>query len=140
MAKFYYHSIKEMEPKPGVRYKTTYFKQNRDEYQRVLEHVQMVCKEILDLYMEKPEWERWAEQPLPGFPRTQRQPNYSLNQMLTDMLEQLIKGKDVPSGMLGRWARLFEGTDYAIELIEGARPHIDSDVWTDIFNPNAGKQ
>jgi len=140
MANFYYHSTKEMEPRQGVRYKTTYFKQNKDEYQRVLAHVQLVCQEILDLYHKEPNWEIWGEQPLQGFPRTNKQPNYSLNQMLTDMLTQLIQGKDIASGILGRWQRLFEGTDYAVNLYEGARPHINTDVWTDIFNPNAGKQ
>ena len=85
MAKeFHYTSRKEMEPRPGVRYATTYYKQTQPEYTRLRQHIYAVAAEIV-----------------------------------TDMVEQFVKQKDLPSGMLGRWQKLFANTDWDIALVSG---------------------
>jgi hypothetical protein len=36
---------------------------------------------------------------------------------MRDLVDQLDAGKDIPSGMLGRWNRLFAGTGLELELV-----------------------
>lgn len=128
--RFYYTSRKEMEPRPGVRFATTYYKQTQSEYALLRAHVYRVAADImaacdsdLDLY-------RWWTTPLRGYKKTAGA-NYTPSEIVTDMVEQLVKQKDLPSGMLGRWQRLFADTLWDIDLEQGNRQRENS--YADIF-------
>lgn len=103
-----YRQIKHMTPREGVRYATDYYKQSPGEYSKLYEHVKQTIVQVvataqangIDL-----------TDPLPGFPRTSRKPNYSAMDILQDMLTQMDHEKDIPSGILGRWNRLFEANE-----------------------------
>lgn len=116
MAVFGYYSIKKMSPRPGARFATDYYKQTAAERTRLQQHVDWVREEIVTAALHTDQVPD-LEVPLTGFPRTGNAPNYSAFDVMTDMVEQLEAGRDLPSGMLGRWQRLFQTEpDYQIEM------------------------
>ena len=121
MMKFKYKSIRRMTPRDGVKYATEYYKQAPAEYTRLTQHVEQVIVEVVRAA--QPAGIDLTE-PLKGFPRTAKQPNYSVMDIMRDMLQQLDQDKDVPSGILGRWNRLFaDNPDYLIEMTEESLPN-----------------
>ena len=132
MAKFGYTSRRKMDPVPGRKFSTEYFKQSRKERARTLQHVDRVLQQIGQQALGDPEALAEITRPLPGFARKETKGNYSALDIIGDMSEQMHSGKDIPSGMLGRWNRLFDGTPNDIELV----PEQDlppSNNFTDIF-------
>jgi len=121
---FHYTSRKEMEPRPGVRFATTYYKQTQAEYARLRQHIYRVAAEIMAACDSDLDTYRWWTTPLKGYRKTAGA-NYTPSEIVTDMVEQFVKQKDLPSGMLGRWNRLFADTDYDIRLVSG-RPARDT--------------
>jgi len=122
MAKqFHYTSRKEMEPRPGTRFATVYYKQTQTEYNRLRTHIYAVAAEIMAQCDGDLDTYRWWTTPLKGYRKTQGA-NYTPSEIVTDMVEQFVKQKDLPSGMLGRWQKLFADTDWDIVLVSG-RPH-----------------
>jgi hypothetical protein len=112
-----------MEPRPGVRFATVYYKQTQTEYNRLRAHIYSVAADIMARCDSDLDTYRWWTTPLKGYKKTTGM-NYTPSEIVTDMVEQFVKQKDLPSGLLGRWQRLFEGTDWDIELVTGvpARP------------------
>lgn len=117
MTQFIYHTLKELEPRPGVKFATSYYQQTVQEHDRVLAHVQRVMEACLTQLQEQGDLDVIHE-PLPGFPRTGQQSNYSFWDIVSDLNDYLVRGNDVPSGMLGRWNRLFEDNqDFQIQMV-----------------------
>jgi hypothetical protein len=134
MAIFRYKKSIDMPPKEGVKFATTYYRQSDEQYDLIKQHIIMVASEIMDFVDQNPEWDEFVTQPLKGFPRLNGKPNYSINQILSDMLEQTKSNKDLPSGMLGRWSRLFHGTEYDIEMLQEYTPtNISPDLFNSLF-------
>ena len=107
-----------MTPKDGVKYSTDYYKQTPAEYTRLYEHVKRTISTVL-LELDSIGQAHELEVPLKGFPRTKGKSNYTAFDVMNDMLEQLDMQRDVPSGILGRWQRLFEDMpEFQIELVE----------------------
>ena len=118
MPTFKYKNLRRMTPRDGVRYATEYYKQTPAEYTKLCEHVEWAMGDIL-LALDSIGQAAVLEQPLRKFPRTNSRPNYSAFDVMNDMREQLAMQRDVPSGILGRWQRLFESNpEYQIELVE----------------------
>lgn len=122
MAQFKYKAIKKMDAKPGVKYSTEYYKQTPPEYTALSKHVDQTIREMI-LAADQANALGDLEAPLKGFPRTQGRPNYSAFDIMNDLKEQLDHERDLPSGMLGRWQRLFEGTDCQIDMVEDTPPN-----------------
>jgi hypothetical protein len=123
MAKFKYKSIKKMLPKDGVKYSTEYYKQSPAEYTRTDEHIRSVMEQVITTADRNGILDE-LELPMPGFPRTNKQPNYSAMDVMRDMLDQINKEKDIPSGMLGRWNRLFgDNPELSIDMEEEKLPN-----------------
>ena len=125
MAKFYTTGTKKMTPLEGRTFSTTYHQVIDRERQRMFDHVNGVMTEILEHAMETQDYDaaRDLQQPLRGFPRTKKQPNYSAWDIMTDLRDYLAAGNDPTEGMLGRWSRLFEEfPEIDIELELGMRP------------------
>ena len=131
MAQFKSQGTRQMEPKPGVKYATTYTRISPAERARLKLHVDAIILELCELSVAQ----RCTalEQPLRGFARTGAEPNYSAYDILADMKRQLESGKDIPSGMLGRWNRLFaEWPDVCIEF-DTPTPVRDVNTFRSIF-------
>jgi hypothetical protein len=120
MPEFEYTSIRQMEPRPGRTYATDYYKQTVDEYNLLRAHVYTVAAEIMSERDSNRDTYIWTAEPLKRFKRSTRGQYYSLLDIVTDMVAQLAQHKDIPSGILGRWNRLFEGTRYDILLVSQA--------------------
>jgi len=118
MPEFHYTSRKEMEPRPGTNFATTYYKQTQREYTRLRAHIYGVAAQIMAACDSDLDVYRWWTQPLRGYKKTTGG-CYTPAEIVTDMVEQFAKQKDLPSGLLGRWHRLFEGTAWDIELTSG---------------------
>ena len=116
--KLKYLQTKVMEPRDGVKYSTTYYQQNSEQAQDAYRFVKEVAEQIVMACEHNLELMEWVQTPLKAFPRTGARPNYSMEDIVTDLLHQLDMGKDIPSGMLGRWNRLFKETPWDIELEE----------------------
>ena len=114
MSEFQYTSIKKMDPKPGVKYATEYYKQSPSEYALLKAHASTVASEIMRVCDYDPVLNEWVHSPLKKFPKSRGK--YSVMDILTDMIDQLAKNKDIPSGILGRWNRLFAGTEWDIVM------------------------
>ena len=114
-----------MPPRPGRAYATQYYLQPRLEYDRTHLHVIEVARAIIQVTDTDPEWNAWCGQPLRAFARSQRGRYYSLMEIVTDMLTQFSLGRDIPSGMLGRWNRLFEHTPWDIVMVDHAVEHTE---------------
>jgi hypothetical protein len=67
-------------------------------------------------------WHAWLSQPLKGFRKSTKGQYYTVLELLTDMLGQLVAGKDLPEAMVARWNRLCAGTPWEIELTDQIQP------------------
>ena len=105
-------SIVKMPPRDNNKFSTTYYRQTKEGYAETTEFVKSVLCEILEVAVVDPEVEEFIETPLNKFPKTRKQDNYTTFEVVSDMYSQYLSGKDCPSGMLSRWHRLFEGTEY----------------------------
>ena len=124
MAKFGYVTKRQMDPRPGRTYATEYYKQSAAERRRTHEHVEAVIKKVCERALSMPGGTDLLTAALPRFQRRETKGAYSAHDIMKDMLDQMISGKDVPSGMLGRWNRLFENTGDEIDMIpESELPH-----------------
>lgn len=121
MTAFYYNYIKEMTPRPGVKYATRYIKQSAQEHERLRAWLVSIAETILDIANHNPEVAEWFVRPDPAFRRSSGQP-YSPEDLITDMLEQMHRGRDLPQAMIDRWNRLTDTTPWQIQLIQGKQP------------------
>lgn len=116
MAKFGYTSKRTMDPRPGKTYATEYYKQSAAERRRTLAHIENTIARVYQHASDTNTVEA-LNVPMPAFQRRETKGAYSIVDILSDLLTQMKAGKDIPSGMLGRWNRLFEGTNTAIEMV-----------------------
>lgn len=114
--KFGYTSRREMEPRPGRKYSTIYYKQSASERARTFEHVKKTIENLGEAALADGTSLDW-EKPLTDFPRREKSGHYSTLDIVTDMYQQMQSGKDIPSGILGRWNRLFDGTGLDIDMV-----------------------
>jgi len=85
-------------------------------------HIASVLEAIDKVQREDPITYAWIGEPFKGFPRQGKQANYSMMSIVTDLTRQIISGKDIPSGMLSRWNRMFKGTPWDLILTKEAQP------------------
>jgi len=116
MATFYYRSRKTLEPRPGVKYATVYIRQDHQEHQRLLKWLIDIAENIVSIGQIDADLGAWFCTPMADFRRSQRGEYYSPEDILTDMIDQLAHGRDLPEAMLGRWNRLCAGTPWQIEF------------------------
>lgn len=128
MAQFGYRHIKKMTPRPGRSYATEYYQQGREEQARCQAWVAATAQMITDRADETADGWITIQQPLRGFRRRESTGCYTALDIITDLLQQMVEGRDIPSGMLGRWNRLFADTDRTIEMVPEAE--------LDLTNPN----
>ena len=116
MAKFGYVTKRAMEPRPGRTYATEYYKQSASERRRTKKHIESVIERVYEKAHESDTVEALT-MPMKKFQRRETKGAYSILDIMSDMLEQMKSGKDIPSGMLGRWNRLFDGSGSEIEMV-----------------------
>ena len=123
MPQFEYTRLVAMPARPGRSYATSYYKQTAHAHAELQAHVESVAQAILEATDANPDLAREYSQPRRDFRRSRPGEYYTVMEIIGDMLEQLMADRDCPSGMLGRWQRLFESTPYSIEMIPtGSQP------------------
>ena len=120
MAKFGYTSRRKMDPVVGRKFSTEYFKQSRKEQQRTQQHVDRILTQFGQDALADPEAMAAITAPMPKYQRRETGGHYSALDIISDLSEQMRSGKDIPSGMLGRWNRLFANTGNQIDLVPEA--------------------
>ena len=115
MAKFYYTKLRQMEPLPGRMFATDYYLQTPDQAAETYLHVQQVIIRVGTTAISTPDGCRVISMPLKQFKRRNGS-CYSAVDIMEDLFTQMRQGKDIPSGMLGRWNRLFENTPDQLDL------------------------
>lgn len=118
-----YQKMTKMEPRDGVKYSTTYVKQTLEQRKELTKHIRQAVVEISDVVEGDDELLDFIRTPLKGFKTTTGQ-NRTTTDVLTDMINE-AKGKqknglpkDFALAPIERWNKLFEGTDYAIDLVQ----------------------
>ena len=118
-----YSYLSHMEPRPGVKYATTYVKQTQAQRTELCNHIRWVVTEIADAMEQNPEWIDFVQTPLKGFKTTTGQ-NRSIVDIITDMTREAGgtqrngDPKDFALAPIERWNKLFAGTEYAVTLIK----------------------
>lgn len=130
---FYYKSKKEMPPRGRNKYFTTYYKQYPDQIEESKQMLVEVCQFIYDQLQDDTEYAEFMLTPLAGYTR-ENKTNYTPDDIITDMLGQYMDGRDLCSGMLGRWNRLFKDTEYEIELVEDITVHFNKSRTQNTFH------
>ena len=119
MPEFHYTTRKQLDPRPGTNFATTYYKQTQREYSRLREHIYRTAAEIMAVCDSDLDYYRWATTPIRSYKKSVKGEYYTPMEIVTDMVDQFAHQKDVPSGILGRWQKLFADTPYDIVMISG---------------------
>jgi len=128
MATFQYRSLKSMEPRAGTPYATVYIKQDTAEYERLKLWLVQIAQDIIGIAQIDADCAAWFTQPMADFRRSRRGEYYSPEDIITDMIDQMVHGRDLTEAMLNRWNRLTEGTPWQIELLSthDTRPQLEA--------------
>ena len=133
MPTFTYRHLQEMDPLPGRRYATTYIKQSAQEHARLQAWLVEIAEQILGACSQNASAAEWFSSPMTEFKKSQRNHYYTPEELLTDMIDQLAHGRDLPEAMLNRWNRLTEGTPWQIEFLPSSDTKPQSQVRTQLF-------
>ena len=117
MAEFKYKRKQEMEPRPGHKYATVYIKQTDLEHTRLRNWLVQVAEHILGVCEINASMAEWFTSPHRDFRKSTRGEYYTPEDLLTDMITQLARGRDLPEAMLNRWNRLTADTPWQIDMI-----------------------
>lgn len=120
MAKFGYTSRRKMDPVPGRKFSTEYYKQSHRERQRTQQHVDGLLKQFGEEALADPEALDAITAPMKKYPRKETNGYYSALDIMGDLSTQMNLGKDIPYAMLSRWNRLFAGTGHEIDMVPEA--------------------
>lgn len=112
MLQFEYRTRREMEPRPGRRYATVYLVQTP---QQRSEMARSIGRCIEQLAAAVPDNDVTLDRPQRDF-RREDGTHYSATDILVDLWGQLRAGRDPTEAMIGRWNRLFEATEWQIEM------------------------
>lgn len=122
-----YQKLSKMEPRDGVKYSTTYVKQTLQQRKELCRHIKVVVTEISDAIEGNEDLMDFVRTPLKGFKTTTGQ-NRSITDLLRDMINEAAGKqknslpKDFALAPIERWNKLFDGTDYAVDLVQTFSP------------------
>lgn len=129
MPEFEYRELRNMNPRPGVRYGTKYYIQSPKQREAIAEHIITVCDEIAHLTLENDELARWLESPDDRFKRDRNRaekpgkyktPLELLEDSLGEAHGKKRNGdpKDFAQAPIDRWNKLWEDIpNYQIEMV-----------------------
>jgi hypothetical protein len=139
MAEFRYKRKQEMEPRPGQKFATVYIKQTDLEHARLRNWLVQVAEHILGACEINASLAEWFSSPHRDFKKSTRGEYYTPEDLLTDMINQLSLGRDMPEAMLNRWNRLVCDTPWEVQMIPEAEHRVQAgargtDFWSAIYH------
>jgi hypothetical protein len=117
VAEFKYKRKQEMEPRPGQKFATVYIKQTDLEHARLRNWLVQIAEHIIGVCEINASMAEWFSSPHRDFRKSTRGEYYTPEDLLTDMINQLALGRDLPEAMLNRWNRLTQATPWQIDMI-----------------------
>lgn len=117
MAKFGYTTINRMEPRPGRRYATEYYKQSRQERLRLQEYIERTIQMVGETALEDPVMAEGLFEPIPEHRRQDHAGHYTAYDIMKDIIDQIDAGKDVPRSMVNRWNKIFTEAGRGIDMV-----------------------
>ena len=132
----YYQKLEKMDPRPGVNYSTTYYKQSEEQRKKLSDFFKAKCKEIGVLVKTHAEVEVWLFEQDKRFKRDKKSPAKNKYKTPAELITDIIgecdgtykngtKLKDFAVAPIERWNKLFAGTSYEVEMVEqyGIKPN-----------------
>lgn len=118
MPTFAYRRIHQMEPRPGVKYATVYYKQSPQQYEQTRTWLIRTAESMLSVAQVDPDLAAWLVRPHPDFRKSRGSEYYTPEELIVDMVRQVSLGRDLPRAMTDRWNRLCENTPWQIRWVE----------------------
>lgn len=120
-----YERMEKMLPRDGVKYATTYVKQKLSDRKQLVRHIQQSARQIQHWIDHEPGWAEFSLQPLKGFPTTQGRNRTMMDVIVDIILEaqgRTRQGlpKDFALAPCERWNKLFAGTEFEFEFVQGS--------------------
>lgn len=119
-----YQRTQKMEPRPGQKFSTTYYKQTLEQRQELVQHIQNCMREMVNYLDQHPEHLDWAMNTgLKGFPKTTggfRTMWEIMSDIAGEAQGQTRQGlpKDFAQAPIDRWNKLFQGTEYEFVMVQ----------------------
>jgi len=114
-------STREMDPRPGVKFATTYNRIRPATRRKMLADILAITEDIVKACENQNDYP--IVNPLRDFSRTSGRPNYSAADIMSDLVNQIREGRDIPDAMVNRWNKLFaEWDEIQIEFVDSAQP------------------
>jgi len=122
MATFTYKTKQEMDPIGKNPYKTIYIKQSHAEHHRLQNWLIQIAEQIIGTCEVNASAAEWFSSPMREFKKSRKGQYYTPEELLTDMITQLVQGKDMPQAMVDRWNKLCWGTAWEIRFEQSSQP------------------
>jgi hypothetical protein len=124
-----YSKIQQMEPRPGVKYATSYYKQSTRQREDLVEWLRRCSIDIVECVDSDPEFVQWWTSPLKDFrkaDKTYRTPEEIVEDLLLEAVGQKRNGehKDFAQAPIERWNRLFRETPWEFRMVESFQPRL----------------
>ena len=126
MTRFTYKYKQEMDPIGSNPYRTVYIKQSHAEHARLKNWLVSIAEQIIGTCEINASAAEWFSSPMPEFRKSRKGQYYTPEELLTDMIQQLALGKDLPQSMVDRWNKLCQGTVWEIhfEQSKSSKSHV----------------
>jgi len=122
MATFTYKYKQEMDPIGDNPYRTIYIKQSHHEHARLRNWLVEIAEQIIGTCEVNASAAEWFTTPMREFKKSRKGQYYTPEELLTDMIQQLALGKDLPQSMVDRWNRLCQDTVWEIHFAQSSQP------------------
>jgi len=122
MATFTYKYKQEMDPIGDNPYRTIYIKQSHHEHARLRNWLVEIAEQIIGTCEVNASAAEWFTTPMREFKKSRKGQYYTPEELLTDMIQQLALGKDLPQSMVDRWNRLCQDTVWEIHFSQSSQP------------------
>jgi hypothetical protein len=118
-----YTKIQEMEPRPGVRYATKYYKQSHLQRETLVDWIRKSALDIVECVDNDRDFAQWWTTPIKEFRKTDRT-HRTPQEIVTDLLLEATgskrngEHKDFAQAPIERWNRLFRETPYEFSMVQ----------------------
>lgn len=119
-----YQKTSKMEPRDGVKYATTYYKQSLEQRKELVRHLESCIEEMVQYLDKHPQDMSWAMNTgLKGFPKTTggKRTMWEIMEDIAGEAQGKQRSglpKDFAQAPIERWNKLFAGTDYEFVMIQ----------------------
>ena len=140
MTNFDYIKTHEMKPREGNRFATTYYKQTLEQRKKMNQWLLNSCQELEQYFNQSPEHKEAWQKPMRGFPKTGKQKNRSLKEVVDDMKGECYgtkkdgMPKDFAQAPIERWNKALAGTKYEFEMTQRSPFDPKPNTFNEIFS------